>query len=131
MKKLLFLTISAIFVISFFDSGRILAQTITVSSVPGTLCAGESFTVDYTASGFTANSGNKFIAELSDASGSFAAPINIGETSSTVLTGTINTIIPENTVLGSGYRVRVNSTDEAVTGTDNGTDIDIECTAHD
>ena len=127
MKKLYSFTISVIFFLSFFDSGRILAQAITVSGMPETLCAGESFTLDYSASGFTANSGNKFIAELSDASGSFSSPVNIGEELTTVLTGTINAIIPENTVLGSGYRIRVNSTDEAVTGTDNGTDINIDC----
>ncbi len=70
------------------------------------------------------NLGNIFTAELSDASGSFAAPITIGNLTSSAsgiqtVFGYAYGAIPA----GTGYRIRVIASDPATIGTDNGTDI--------
>lgn len=90
---------------------------------PAQLCAGASLNVPYTATG-TFGAGNTFTAQLSNASGSFAAPTTIGSLTSTV-SGTISTTIPAGTVYGAGYRIRVVSSNPAVDGSDNGTDLTI------
>ena len=74
------------------------SNTITTGAITGT-----PFTVDcstddtgfiaFTSSG-TFNAGNVYTAELSNAAGSFAAPISIGTLSSTANTGSINITIP-------------------------------------
>jgi hypothetical protein len=83
------------------------------------------FDVDYNAAG-TFNGGNEFNVQLSDAAGVFAAvPPVIGTLVSTISSGTISATIPAATPLGTGYRIRVTSTDAPITGADNGTDITI------
>ncbi|MEO8148785.1 MAG: PKD domain-containing protein [Bacteroidia bacterium] len=88
-------------------------------------CAGSAIGIPYTAEG-TFNSGlffnNQFRAQLSDANGSFANPVQIGQVTSKV-SGTINATIPANTPEGSGYRIRIVSTSPAMEGPDNGADI--------
>lgn len=77
---------------------------------------------------FTTNiifgSGNVFTAELSDATGSFANPTAIGTLTSQT-PGTITATIPNVIFDGSGYRIRVSSSDPAVNGTDNGSNLTI------
>lgn len=105
------------------------SNTITTgtSLSPSTWCVGNPTTimVDFTSTG-TFNSGNVYSAELSDATGSFAAPTTIGTLASTANSGTITSIVPGATPAGTGYRIRVVSDNPAVTGTDNGTDLVIE-----
>ncbi|MEJ7681434.1 MAG: Ig-like domain-containing protein [Segetibacter sp.] len=96
-------------------------STSTLSS--NTICQGASVNIGYTANG-TYNAGNTFTAQLSDASGSFSSPTNIGNVNATE-SGTINATIPTDALSGTGYRIRVVSGDPVVTGTDNGTDITI------
>jgi uncharacterized repeat protein (TIGR02543 family) len=73
-----------------------------------------SGTVDFTSSGtFT---GNTYTAQLSNASGSFAAPTNIGTLISNANSGTINITIPASTASGAGYLIRVVSSNPNVTG---------------
>jgi hypothetical protein len=73
-----------------------------------------SGTVAFTSSGtFT---GNTYTAELSNASGSFATPTNIGTLVSNANSGTINITIPASTASGAGYLIRVVSSSPAVTG---------------
>ncbi len=73
-----------------------------------------SGTVDFTSSGtFT---GNTYTAQLSNASGSFAAPTNIGTLISNANSGTINITIPASTASGTGYLIRVVSSNPNVTG---------------
>ncbi|MBC7892407.1 MAG: T9SS type A sorting domain-containing protein [Sphingobacteriaceae bacterium] len=78
-------------------------STPTVSQTPA--CAGAnikvSFTVKTTPCSFP--SGNTFSAQLSNAAGSFASPINLG----TVTPGVNTVTVPETIPTGSGYRVRV------------------------
>lgn len=81
--------------------------TGTVSTPPfGCNCTtGASGTVSFTSSGtFTSNT---YYAQLSNASGSFASPINIGTLVSNANSGTINITIPPGTPTGSNYLIRV------------------------
>ncbi len=92
--------------------------TGTVSAPPFTVtcAAGAAGTVTFTSTDVF-NLGNTYTAQLSDAAGSFASPVNIGSLSSTGNSGTINISIPAATQTGAGYRIRVVSSDPAVTGT--------------
>ena len=98
--------------------------TITTGTVPSTpFCKDSSFTLPFTVSG-TINPGNDYIAQISDATGSFASPTNIGTLSSTA-TGSLSmtVTIPGGLPNGTGYRIRVIATNPAVPGTDNGVDL--------
>lgn len=83
-----------------------------------------NISVSFTTSGaFTP--GNVFSVELSDASGSFAAPTVIGTLNSTTA-GTISASIPNSTSTGLGYRVRVVGSNPNIIGSDNGQDISVD-----
>ncbi len=103
--------------------------TIFPGVQPLAFCAGSTYTLPYTRQG-TFNvgnvfqSGNTFNAFLSDANGDFTNAINIGSVTS-AQSGTITVTIPANTPAGTGYRVRFSGTSPAVTGPDNGIDIEI------
>ncbi len=104
--------------------------TITTSAVTGSpflfspSAPDAAVNVPYTTSG-TFNSGNVFTAQLSDASGSFAAPTTIGTRTATTA-GTISASIPHTTPAGTGYRIRVISSNPAILGSDNGTDLAVD-----
>ncbi|OSZ82932.1 hypothetical protein CAP35_06630, partial [Chitinophagaceae bacterium IBVUCB1] len=69
------------------------------------VCAGDTIRLPYIVSN-RFNNGNVFTAQLSNASGSFAAPVNIGSRTDT--TGdTIVCVIPRTTAGGTGYRIRI------------------------
>ncbi|WP_338763754.1 BspA family leucine-rich repeat surface protein [Bernardetia sp. ABR2-2B] len=72
-------------------------------------CAGETISIPFTTTG-TFNGGNTFTAQLSDASGNFTTP-----TATQVGTSPISLVIPNGTGTGTGYRVRVVSSDPVVT----------------
>lgn len=95
-------------------------NTITTSNVnPTVYCPGDNITVNFTSTG-TFNAGNIYTAQLSDATGSFAAPVTLGTLNSTANSGTINGTIPGGTPAGTGYKIRVVSSNPAVTGTEVG-----------
>jgi ELWxxDGT repeat protein len=96
----------------------------TASVLSPTYCAGAAIAVPFTAYG-TINAGNVYTAELSDATGSFASPVNVGTLTSTVLTGSIAATLPNTTAAGAAYRVRVKASNIATTGSDNGTDLTV------
>lgn len=103
-------------------------STITTSAVSGSpflvsASLSPAVNVDFT-SDVVFNSGNVFKAQLSDNAGSFASPVEIGTLNGATI-GTISAAIPSSSVAGSGYRIRVVSTDPAVTGSDNGTDLQV------
>ncbi len=78
------------------------------------VCAGSLLQVQYSIQGaFTA--GNVFTLQLSDAFGSFAAPVDIGSVTSTTA-GIIIGTIPPGTPSGAGYRVRVNGSAPTTAG---------------
>lgn len=83
--------------------------------IPSPICAGATISVPYIST-TTFNTGNVFTAQLSDAAGSFVSSVNIGTVSSTATSGTITSIIPVVTPIGTNYRIRVNSSNPAITG---------------
>lgn len=99
------------------------SNTITTGAITGANftvdCAGpttDAGSVAFTSTGlFTA--GNVYTAQLSDASGSFASPTNIGTFTSTANSGSIAITIPAGTPGGSGYLIRIVSDAPVVTGT--------------
>lgn len=106
------------------------APEITASVAGGleVFCGGDDIEVDYEVTDVTLNAGNVFTLELSDAAGSFAAPTAIGTLNGTATTGSVIGSIPAGATPGLGYRVRVNSSNDAQTGTDNGVDLIIAST---
>lgn len=108
------------------DFYKYIPEPLSISAVfSGSVCAGASGTAGYGSVGLTFHPGNTFTVQLSDASGNFASAVGIGSVVSTASGGVINYTIPVNTPAGSGYRMRVVSTDHAATGADNGVDISI------
>ncbi|HRB24795.1 MAG TPA: M12 family metallo-peptidase, partial [Bacteroidia bacterium] len=98
--------------------------TITTSPVsPLSFCKGASLNVPYTVDA-AANAGNVFTAQLSNASGSFASPVNIGTLTSTSA-GTITCQIPLGTATGAAFRIRVISSNPSVIGSDNNSNITV------
>ena len=93
----------------------------TISGSP--FCTGGAVSVPYTIEG-TFNAGNIFTAQLSDATGSFASPVDIGTLTSTSA-GTISATIPGGQATGSGYRIRVNSSNPAYTGGSNSSNLSV------
>lgn len=97
-------------------------NTITTGSVTGAPfdveCATSldaTGTVDFTSIG-TFTGGNIYTAQLSDASGSFVSPTDIGTLTSTANTGSISITIPAATASGAGYLIRVISDSPTTTG---------------
>lgn len=102
------------------DSIRFLtSNSITTGPlVPAPFCPCSMIKVPYTSSGIVFATGNTFTVELSDASGSFAAPVKIGTAAGTAVTGTVDAMIPCTTPPGTNYKVRVTSSNPAVVGTE-------------
>lgn len=105
-----------------FEQPESFIQTEFISPKP--LCAGSTVVVSFIASGII-GSGNIFSAELSDQNGNFSSPIIIGSKESNS-SGTIDAVIPENTIAGTHYRIRVSADKPMVIGRDNGIDIIIK-----
>ena len=96
--------------------------TGTITGSP--FCAGTSVSVPYTADGYYGGA-NVFTAQLSDGSGSFVNPINIGNVTAST-SGTISATIPSNTASGTGYRIRVvSNVPNYIIGTANGVNITV------
>lgn len=95
---------------------------ISAGSLSGPICAGASLALPFTASGLTV--GNVVTAQLSDANGSFATPLALGSQAATA-SGTMTVTIPATVSSGSHYRIRVLASAPALTGTDNGSDLQI------
>lgn len=107
----------------FSASDLLLSSIVTLPIAPLTSCAGAAINVSFTIDD-VANAGNVFTAQLSDASGSFSSPVDIGSVTG-INGGTISATIPSGTLAGNGYRIRVVSSSPAITGTDNGAGIAI------
>ncbi len=102
--------------------------SIVTLPISGLFCANSTVVVNFTTTGAVFAPGNVFTAQLSDGSGSFASPTDIGTLSQAgiVNAASIFALIPNGTPFFSGYRIRVISSDEAIIGTDNGTDLTIK-----
>ncbi|MCE3295086.1 MAG: hypothetical protein K0R65_800, partial [Crocinitomicaceae bacterium] len=92
------------------------------------ICGGNVLKIEYPVTGVF-NAGNTFTAQLSDASGDFTSPTNIGSVS-TALNNTIYAVIPD-VATGTGYHIRVISSNPGLTGPDNGIDLSINLGACD
>ena len=100
---------------TFPIAGTAATPFINVNAITKTvMCAGDIVNVSYDARG-TYNVGNVFNVELSDASGSFAAPVIIGAYAGTN-SSIIGCKIPSTLTGGTNFRVRVSSTNPVVTG---------------
>jgi len=111
--------------VSSFSPFGVFAQRISCSLIGTTFCAGSPITVNYTATGGSWNSGNVFKAQLSDTSGSFSAPVEIGSTTS-ISSGSISTNLPSVSTDGSAYRIRIVSDNPAAVGDSNGSSLTIK-----
>ena len=88
--------------------------SIQTGNVSSSICKGSIISVPFNCSG-TLNNSNVFTAQLSNSSGSFSSPLNIGTLSATS-SGTIQAVIPANTAAGSAYKIRVVASDPAIIG---------------
>lgn len=109
---------------SYVDSIVVkLISGIGIAYTDTMLCSPDTIHVPYTVFG-SLNVNNVFTLQLSDASGSFANPLNIGlKTGAT--SGTIAGAIPSWLTPGNGYRIRLISSSPADTSFDNGKDISL------
>jgi len=91
-------------------------NVITITGAPDGWCRNTAFNVGYTATG-TYNPGDVFTLQLSDATGGFINNVTaLGSISSSTLTsGVFMPTIPNNVAIGSGYRLRVISSNPGVT----------------
>jgi gliding motility-associated-like protein len=101
----------------------IVTGNISLSKICVSKTSSIPISVPYTIS-TSFNVGNVFTAQLSDSSGSFATPLNIGTRTDTGA-GTINALIPANQTYGHKYRIRVVSSNPAFIGSDNKNDLSI------
>lgn len=116
MKKFLVLLF-----LSLCFAGLHAQNTISIGTVPQNLCAGQTVIVLFTTTG-TFASGNVFTLEISDANGGFPGSV-IGQLSCNTGCISIQGVVGENTSAGDHYRFRVNSSDPAIEGSDNASDI--------
>ncbi|MEI7801594.1 MAG: autotransporter-associated beta strand repeat-containing protein, partial [Bacteroidota bacterium] len=110
-------------------------NTITTSAIAGSpFCisntTGATVSVPFTSTG-SYNSLNVYTAQLSDASGNFSAPTDIGTLSGNANSGTIVSTIPAGTANGSAFRIRVISSDPIVTGNANTSNLSVVLNAPD
>lgn len=110
---------------STYTNTTVVTTPAAMISAPlaSTYQAGQAISIPYTICS-VCSTGNVFTAQLSDASGSFASPVNIGSITSTT-SGTISSTIPATTVPGATYQIRIVSSIPATTGSSNGTNISI------
>ena len=103
-------------------------HTITTSAISGAPFYVSPSANNQTSVNFTSdvifNNGNVFTAQLSDGFGNFTVPVTIGTLTATT-PGAISATIPNVILDGTGYRIRVISSDPAVVGTNNGSDLSI------
>jgi hypothetical protein len=100
------------------------AQTVSCGVINGSpFCPGTSLQVPYTITG-SFNEDNVFTAQISDAVGSFTAPINIGNAVADEA-GIVSAQLPFPLAVGTGYRIRVVSSSPVTTGADNGVNISV------
>ena len=101
---------------AFTVPSPVAGASIVINSITDTvLCARDSFSISYHATG-TFNAGNIFNVQLSNPDGTFTAtPSIIGS-----FTGTgnniINTKLPAHLTDGTGYKLRIVSTNPVITG---------------
>lgn len=104
-------------------AGQSSTEYLGISTIENPLCAGNNLTIPYIIAG-TFSPSNVVTAELSDAEGSFASPVGIGNVTSNV-SGNINAVIPALTSSGTAYRIRVRSSNPARISNPNSYDLTV------
>lgn len=98
---------------------------IEILQIDTSLCNRETLAVPYKLNYpqlFTPS--NTFTVQLSDNTGSFNTPVNIGSTTGNT-SGTISCTIPAIITPGNKYRIRITASNQPITSADNGTDLTI------
>ncbi|BAV09818.1 cell surface protein [Filimonas lacunae] len=111
--------LSVVLCVLFCNSASGQAGIAVDNIVSGTYAPGASIGVEITPSG-TFNAGNTFQVYLSDASGSFASQTLISTYTATY-TNAINATLPTSLAAGTGYKIKVVSTDPAISTVYGGT----------
>jgi len=93
---------------------EVVFNCMPIGSLPVSICAGSSLAIPFSTTG-EFNPGNLFIAQLSNATGSFLNPVSI-DTLVSAQPQTVYASLPSTLPLGSGYKVRFISTSPAYTG---------------
>ncbi|MFN8342226.1 MAG: T9SS type A sorting domain-containing protein [Cyclobacteriaceae bacterium] len=99
------------------SSAALTISAVGLSAPTGlsTRCAGTTFNVTNNLAGTCSfGTGNTFTVQLSDGAGSFVSPVNIGS-NNTTSGGNISVTLPSTTAGSASYRVRVVSTNPAIT----------------
>ncbi len=116
MKRYIFYSCLLLWLCLTGLTSRSFGQTITTGSfAPTTVCPGGVISVPYSISGAFGAS-NIFSAQLSEVTGIFSANPPVIGTASRTTAGTISATIPPLTALGTGYRIRVVSSNPVRTG---------------
>lgn len=98
-----------------FNLSCFTGSAVDVGWVNSQVCQGAILQVPFVRNN-PVQTGNIYTVQLSDSSGNFGSPVNIGTLTSTDSTGTINAIIPLNTIPGGNYRVRVTTSNPIANG---------------
>lgn len=99
-------------------------DTLALNFTDSLLCVGDTITVPYTVTPGSFSAGNVFTLQLSNATGSFASPLNLATITSTT-SGSITCVIPSGITPGSGYRLRITASKPVYVSADNGRNISI------
>ncbi|MBK7438663.1 MAG: hypothetical protein IPI77_18370 [Saprospiraceae bacterium] len=97
---------------------------ITIGDIAGNACASSPIVIPFKVN-IPYGSNNIFTAQLSDGNGNFANPIIIGSLTGST-SDTINALIPANTPIGNGYRVRILASSPLDTSTESSTSFIIQ-----
>lgn len=96
---------------------------IVITAVsPTTICRGNNVNVSFQTTLFVPT--GMLTLELSNANGNFSNPVVLG-TLNAANSGNFDVLVPTNTPVGAGYRLRVVSNTPALTGSDNGSNITV------
>jgi gliding motility-associated-like protein len=105
------------------------SASLVTLPISGSFCSGSTIVVNFSNLGFGFGSDNVINAELSDANGDFSSPTSISISPVSFVgnaaDGFVYALIPNGTPAGTGYRIRVTSSNPISTSADNGSDITI------
>ena len=111
IRYLLFLFLTLVF-ITKIEAQPCVASNVKIKFTPTKICPGQQLTAVITKSNIYFGTGNVFTLQLSDASGGFGSPTNIGSITDTI-PDTIFYELPFPTLPGNGYKLRITTTSPA------------------
>ena len=101
-----------LFFFIFLLNETAIGQSIQISSTNAFFCTNENVSINYSITGTFSNE-NIFLAQLSDSSGQYLLPTNIGSASGNT-SGIIQAQLPNNLTPSGGYKIRVVSSNPNV-----------------